>query len=161
MAIWLWVSFAISQGLFSSIRNKDEWLLEDERFIRYISIRYRMRSQCWLCKTLKGGLWIAPNRIWMRPWLTPSVNQVSHTSASKAVQKEVLLLNSASGLFCISSSVFPDIYSPLVSLGPQPGHTCVASQSLAESSWDLCLGPVFLPKWAHPEPGNNPPSSLI
>ena len=67
--------------------------------------------KCWLCKTLKGGLWIASNRMWMRPWLTQPVNKMSHTSASKAVQKEVLLLNSASGLFCISSLVFPDIYS--------------------------------------------------
>lgn len=56
------------------------------------------------------------------------VNQESHTSASKPIQKEVLFLNSASGLICISSLLFLDICSVLVSPGPQMGHTSVASR---------------------------------
>ena len=73
----------------------------------------------------------------MRLWLTQSVNQASHTYLSEMAQKEVLLLNPASGLFCISSLVLPGIYPALVSPGPQLNHTCIASQSPTEYSWDF------------------------
>ena len=119
-----------------------------------------MSSPYWLCKTLKGGQWIAPNQRWMRLWLTQVSESREPHLCLQAVQKEVLL-HSAPGLFCISSLVFPGIYSALVSPGPQRGHTSVASQSPTEGLQDFCSGLAFLPKWAHPEPGNNPPSLLI